>query len=115
MISQECLERFALIKEGVNPAWHLSVGHFVKVYLRDAFQIAVPFAERHRRAKKKVDGEALFNTVHIKDIVEDVKEKHALAIGTSLDLATYGGEERRRERDERTKNENCPKILSAWS
>jgi len=89
-IGRECLTTFGLEKEGKASAWQDNVGHFVKVYLRDAFAVEVEMEERTRRASKKVDGNRLFDNINIAELVEEAKTKHHVAIGEKRDLSEFG-------------------------
>jgi len=89
-IGEECLTAFGLEKEGDASGWQDNVGHFVKVCLRDEFDVEVEMEERTRRASKKVDGQRLFDNISISDLVDETKKKHETTIGEKVDLTAYG-------------------------
>lgn len=89
-IGKKCLTAFSLEKEGEEPSWQDNIGHYVKVYLRDAFGVEVEMEKRTRRASKKVDGNRLFDNINIEALVEETKEKHQITIGEKVDLTEYG-------------------------
>jgi len=90
IIGQACLQKFGLQKEGDDSAWQDNIGHFVKVYLRDAFQVEVEMEKKTRRASKKIDGERLFDNIRVADLVEEARILHHIHIGEQRDLTEYG-------------------------